>query len=184
MSSFVKEAKLHSGDYGEEEEDADQEESFSLNLGIGIVEIAHENEQKWLIYDKKDHKYVCTFSMEPYHFISNYNTKYTDDMATGSNDTTAFNDSCVNLSLFDARFERKNPHWSQNISKWINYKFTNNSNYVSVLIPNQLIPLNDTVPNDMFATEYKTGVYERWLRRIKTKCSSAYKISTSVYQSI
>jgi hypothetical protein len=55
---------------------------------------------------------------------------------------------------------------------------------VSVLIPNQLIPLNDTVPNDMFATEYKTGVYERWLRRIKTKCSSAYKISTSVYQSI
>ena len=94
----------------DEEEDADQEESFSLNLGIGIVEIAHENEQKWLIYDKKDHKYVCTFSMEPYHFISNYNTKYTDDMATGSNDTTAFNDSCVNLSLFDARFERKNPH--------------------------------------------------------------------------
>ncbi|CAD6605821.1 BAG_1a_G0006140.mRNA.1.CDS.1 [Saccharomyces cerevisiae] len=109
VSSFVKETKLHSGDYGEEE-DADQEESFSLNLGIGIVEIAHENDQKWLIYDKKDHKYVCTFSMEPYHFISNYNTKYTDDMATGSNDTTAFNDSCVNLSLFDARFERKNPH--------------------------------------------------------------------------
>nr|CAI6415323.1 AAC_HP1_G0006900.mRNA.1.CDS.1 [Saccharomyces cerevisiae] len=56
VSSFVKETKLHSGDYGEEE-DADQEESFSLNLGIGIVEIAHENEQKWLIYDKKDHKY-------------------------------------------------------------------------------------------------------------------------------
>lgn len=112
VSSFVKETKLHSSDYGEEEgeEDAGQEESSSLELGIGVVEMTHEDEQKWLIYDKKDHKYVCTFSMEPYHFISNYNTKYTDDMATGSTDTAAFNDSCVNLSLFDARFERKNPH--------------------------------------------------------------------------
>ncbi|CAI4056832.1 Srb8p SKDI_03G1390 [Saccharomyces kudriavzevii IFO 1802] len=111
VSSFVKDPKPHNGDRGEEdEEDTDQEESLSLELGIGIVEMTHESEQKWLIYDKRDQRYICAFSMEPYHFISNYNTKYTDDMPAGSTDTAAFNDSCVNLSLFDARFERKNPH--------------------------------------------------------------------------
>ncbi|EJS44488.1 srb8p [Saccharomyces arboricola H-6] len=111
VSSFVKDPKPRNGDNAEEgEEDVEQEESFGLELGIGIVEVTHESEQKWLIYDKKDHKYVCKFSMEPYHFISNYNTKYADDMAAAGTDTAAFNDSCVNLSLFDARFERKNPH--------------------------------------------------------------------------
>ncbi|KOH00728.1 Srb8p [Saccharomyces eubayanus] len=112
VSSFVKDSKPHGGDHAEDdgEEDAEQKESLDLELGISIVETIQENEQRWLIYDKNDHKYVCAFSMEPYHFISNYNTKYTDEMAAGGTDTAAFNDSCVNLSLFDARFERKNPH--------------------------------------------------------------------------
>lgn len=88
VSSFIK----------EEEDIEDPEE---LDLGITTTEEHGEyaERNKWFLYDKKEKLYTSPFKSEPYHNITNYQPD-----TAGS-----FNNTCLNLSLFNASFERKNP---------------------------------------------------------------------------
>ncbi|EDO18755.1 hypothetical protein Kpol_1028p28 [Vanderwaltozyma polyspora DSM 70294] len=56
-------------------------------------------QKQWFIYSKKTKEHWCRFYNEPYHCINNYQ----------SESSSSFNNSCLNLSLFDARYEKRNP---------------------------------------------------------------------------
>ena len=54
---------------------------------------------RWYIYNKKQSRYWCKFYDEPYHSINNYQ----------SESSSSFNNSSLNLSLFDSSYDKKNP---------------------------------------------------------------------------
>ncbi|GAV53227.1 hypothetical protein ZYGR_0AI05110 [Zygosaccharomyces rouxii] len=90
ISSFMKE-----GD--------DDELNEEVDLGVSTVNtrIAMEREKihRWFIFNKQENQYWCELQNEPYHYINNFQ----------SETVTSFNNSCLNLSLFNATFQRQNP---------------------------------------------------------------------------
>ncbi|CCE65770.1 hypothetical protein TPHA_0M01950 [Tetrapisispora phaffii CBS 4417] len=78
----------------------------NISLGINTVDTTRENTNRkkspnnFFFYDKVQNTYLCKFYDEPYHCINNYQSEATSD---------SFNNSCLNLSFFDAVYERKNP---------------------------------------------------------------------------
>lgn len=76
--------------------DADEK----ADLGLQTIDPKTEDgSDRWFLFDKKESSYVCKLHCEPYHLINNYQ----------SEGISSFNNSCLNLSLFNACFEKKNP---------------------------------------------------------------------------
>lgn len=70
------------------------------DLGLQIIgSQSGDDGWRWFLYDKKEASYFCKLHLEPYHLISNYQPE----------SMSSFNNSCLNLSLFNACFEKKNP---------------------------------------------------------------------------
>ncbi|KAL3231601.1 Mediator of RNA polymerase II transcription subunit 12 [Nakaseomyces bracarensis] len=94
------------------EDTADKEES-SLDLGLDVAssrpspstknkpttEKIQGKPPRWLIYNKSTGEYIKTLQKKPYYCINNYQQ---------DSDHT-INNCSLNLSLFDARYERNNP---------------------------------------------------------------------------
>lgn len=74
----------------------------STVVDIGLDSVATETDpekNRWFIFNKKQGNYWCKLDVEPYNEIVNFQSE-----TSGS-----FNNSCLNLSLFNAGFEKKNP---------------------------------------------------------------------------
>lgn len=88
ISSFMKE---------EDDNGIDEEK---VELGIYTINTrVKDNSEKWFIFNKREDKYWCKLHNEPYHYINNFQ----------SGAASSFNNSCLNLSLFNAVFRRQNP---------------------------------------------------------------------------
>lgn len=90
ISSFIK-----------EEDDGKINEE--VELGVVTVDTRTRLESKkihrWFIFNKKENEYWCELQNEPYHYINNFQSEA----------VSSFNNSCLNLSLFNATFQRQNP---------------------------------------------------------------------------
>ncbi|QLL31113.1 hypothetical protein HG536_0A09300 [Torulaspora globosa] len=76
------------------------EDNKELKLGLVMAKPAPEDESnRWFIFDKDANEYSCKLRNKPYHLIANFQTE----------STSCFNNSCLNLSLFNTCFEKKNP---------------------------------------------------------------------------
>ena len=65
-------------------------------------EVQNEREgTRWFIFDKKESCYVSKLTRESYYNINNYQTS--------SETASGINNSCFNLSLFNASYDRRNP---------------------------------------------------------------------------
>lgn len=82
----------------------------TLDLGITYIGSSsasstqgwkENNNNKWYIYDKSRHVYICKLQNEPYNNINNYQSP---------GQTCSLNNSCFNLTLFDASLDNKNPN--------------------------------------------------------------------------
>ncbi|CCD26586.1 Srb8p NDAI_0I00170 [Naumovozyma dairenensis CBS 421] len=92
-------------------EPSDEDDDSKLTLGTQFIDINPTDNgnranisqdgksSKWFIYNKEEKTYVSVFKDEPYHNINNYQP----------DTNNSSNNSCLNLSLFEASFERKNP---------------------------------------------------------------------------
>lgn len=86
MSSFIQETN--------------KSDTVTTDLGLQTVEPEDEgSSNRWFLYDKKRKTYACEMHCQPYHLISNFQPE----------GMSSFNNSCLNLSLFNACFEKKNP---------------------------------------------------------------------------
>lgn len=88
ISSFMK----------DEDDSASAEEKIELGISTVNTKIK-DNTDKWFIFNKRENQYWCKLHNEPYHFINNFQ----------SGAASSFNNSCLNLSLFNAIFRRQNP---------------------------------------------------------------------------
>ncbi|QLG70819.1 hypothetical protein HG535_0A07610 [Zygotorulaspora mrakii] len=87
ISSFIKRA----GDF-EPIEEAD--------IGIETLPVdSGKTANRWFLFNKKEGQYWNKLNIEPYYEINNFQ----------SENASCFNNSCLNLSLFNAGFEKKNP---------------------------------------------------------------------------
>lgn len=81
----------------------DEELNEEVDLGISTVEMRNDGDKekirRWFIFNKKEDQYWCELQNEPYHYINNFQTEADN----------SFNNSCLNLSLFNATFQRQNP---------------------------------------------------------------------------
>lgn len=86
------------------------DETKILDLGIKYIDPSDtssiqgwndNNNNQWYIYDKSKHVYVCQLQNEPYNNINNYRSP---------GETCSLNNSCFNLTLFDASLDNKNPN--------------------------------------------------------------------------
>lgn len=79
---------------------AKHEDDDELKLGVVMAKPAPEDESnRWFIFDKDENEYSCKLRNKPYHLIANFQTE----------SASCFNNSCLNLSLFNTCFEKKNP---------------------------------------------------------------------------
>lgn len=76
------------------------EKEKEINLGLVMTETeTGANSDRWFIFDKKDNAYSCRLRNKPYHLITNFQAE----------SISCFNNSCLNLSLFNGCYEKKNP---------------------------------------------------------------------------
>lgn len=80
---------------------AKHENKDEIDLGLKLAKPAMVNKgDQWFIFDKEENAYTCKLRNKPYHLIANFQ----------SENTSCFNNSCLNLSLFNGCFEKKNPN--------------------------------------------------------------------------
>lgn len=84
-------------------EEDDGKINEEVELGVVTVDTRTRLESKkihrWFIFNKKENEYWCELQNEPYHYINNFQSEA----------VSSFNNSCLNLSLFNATFQRQNP---------------------------------------------------------------------------
>lgn len=84
-------------------EEDDGKINEEVELGVATVDTRTRLERKkihrWFIFNKKENEYWCELQNEPYHYINNFQSEA----------VSSFNNSCLNLSLFNATFQRQNP---------------------------------------------------------------------------
>lgn len=84
-----------------------EEDSIGLekevDLGISTINTGsttkNEEIRKWFIFNKNENRYWSELKNEPYHYINNFQSEAFN----------SFNNSCLNLSFFNAVFQRQNP---------------------------------------------------------------------------
>lgn len=91
--------------------DSPNDEPARLDLGIEFItdgqavsskqKCSVDNRDKWFIFDKSRNVYSCKLNNEPYHNINNYQPPSQE---------FSLNNSCFNLTLFDASLDNKNPN--------------------------------------------------------------------------
>lgn len=94
-------------DFNEEDDtDCTRDPALSLGLDLGTASANSTSsttpsegthKKRCAIWDKRLHKYTGELHRKPYYCIKNYQ------------DTEDINNCSLNLSLFDARYERNNP---------------------------------------------------------------------------
>lgn len=90
--------------------DSQINEPDRLDLGIEFITDGQESSKRdckedkqdqWYIFDKSRNTYSCKLNNEPYYNINNYQPPMQE---------SSLNNSCFNLTLFDASLDNKNPN--------------------------------------------------------------------------
>lgn len=106
-------------------EDSMDKDENGIDLGIEVIsktKTKEKNEEtqpvpkppRCLIYNKETQEYIKPLYKKPYYCINNYsessaNTNTKSSSSTNNTNTVSINNCSLNLSLFDARYERNNP---------------------------------------------------------------------------